>query len=369
MKVAIVHDYLIEYGGAERVVEALHNLFPDAPIYTAFYDPQSLGLHSKSFQNAKIYTSFIQKIPFARQLISALRIIAPLAFASFNLSKYDVVISSSAIYFAKAVRTNKPTVHLAYIHTPPRYLYGYTTTFNYKKNPIIRFFAEIANYFLRIIDFQITQQPDLLIANSENVSGRISKIYHRKSQIIYPPIEVSKIEDASKKIKPSRDYFLVLTRLWGAKGLDLIVDAFNNTDLHLKIVGSGPLRESLQQKSRQNISFLGHVSDEERINLLANAKAIILAAEDEDFGITAVESMAAGTPVIALRQGGYLETVVPNKTGIFFDKSDPNSLLEAIDKFEKTKFSSTETRRQASNFSVEKFNQKITDLIRQNLPT
>ena len=171
MKVALVHDYLKEYGGAERVLEVLHEMFPQAPIYTAYLDLKGLGQHAVRIKKWDIRTSWLQKLPLAGRLISPLRILAPAIFASFDLSDYEVVISSCAIYFAKSVITKPETLHIIYIHTPPRYLYGYTTSFNYKKNPLTRVLGELANHFLRIWDYEISQRPDILVANGTTAIG------------------------------------------------------------------------------------------------------------------------------------------------------------------------------------------------------
>ncbi|KKS65084.1 MAG: Glycosyl transferase, group 1 [Candidatus Daviesbacteria bacterium GW2011_GWA1_42_6] len=173
MKVALVHDYLKEYGGAERVVEALHEIFPEAPVYTAYYDPKGLGPHADRLKDWDIKTSWLQKIPGAGRLISPFRLLSAKAFESFDLSEYDVVISSCNIYFSKAVKVKPGALHISYIHTPPRYLYGYATSFNYKKSWWKRIGAELANHYLRIVDFETSQKPDILVANSENVKERI----------------------------------------------------------------------------------------------------------------------------------------------------------------------------------------------------
>src|SRR3990167_8443495 len=190
MKVALVHDYLKEYGGAERVVEALHEIFPEAPLYTAYVNLEVMGESGKRFKDWDIRSSWLQKIPLANKLVSPFRIFAPMMFESFDLSEYDVVISSCAIYFSKAVITKPEALHLSYIHTPPRYLYGYTTSFNYKKNPITRVLGELANHFLRIYDFEVSQRPDILVANSKNIQARIKKFYRRESVVIYPPVDI-----------------------------------------------------------------------------------------------------------------------------------------------------------------------------------
>src|SRR3989344_304472 len=209
MKVALAHDYLREYGGAERVLEALHEIFPSAPLYTAYYNPKGLGENGKRFNSWDIRTSWFQHFPFANKLLSPFRIFGPLMFESFNLSEFDLVISSSsATHLAKSVITKPETLHISYIHTPPRFLYGYTTSFNYKKHWWTYIGGEIINHFMRIYDFEVSQRPDILVANSKNIAARIQKFYRRDSVVIYPPVDLSEIH--LKKTK--EEYFLVLSR-------------------------------------------------------------------------------------------------------------------------------------------------------------
>lgn len=244
MKVALAHDYLREYGGAERVLEALHEIFPDAPVYTSYVNFDSLGENSKRFKGWTIIPSWFQKVPFANKLLSPGRIFAPMMFESFNLSGYDLVISSSsATHLSKSVITKPETLHISYIHTPPRFLYGYTTSFNYKKHWWTRIGGEIINHFMRIYDFEVSQRPDILVANSKNIQKRIKKFYRRDSIVIYPPVDLSEIN--LKKTK--EEYFLVLSRLARGKGVDLIIKACKQLDLPLKIAGTGPEMDNLKK--------------------------------------------------------------------------------------------------------------------------
>ncbi|MCL5019746.1 MAG: glycosyltransferase family 4 protein, partial [Patescibacteria group bacterium] len=217
MKVALIHDFLVEYGGGERVLEALHEIFPDAPIYTAYLDIHGLGPHQDRVLKWNIKTSWLQKFP--RKFLSPFRVFAPSIFESFDLTGFDLVISSCNTYFAKAVITNPNTLHLSYIHTPPRYLYGYTTSFNYKKHFLTRLFGELANHFLRIYDFEASQRPDILIANSKEVQSRIKKFYRRDSVVIYPPVEC-KMQSSKFKITRQKDYFISVNRLVRGKGTE-----------------------------------------------------------------------------------------------------------------------------------------------------
>lgn len=360
MKIALVHDYLKEYGGAERVVESLHQLFPEAPLYTAIYKPKLLGKDADRFKGWEIHTSWMQKIPGINKLLSPLKFLSPLAFESFDLSAYDVVISSSAAYYAKGVITAQGAKHIAYIHTPPRYLYGYTKNHWYKKNILTKFFGELLNHFMRQYDFVLSQRPDILIANSENVKKRIQKFYRRQAEVVYPPVDLSEFKTVKKD---KLDYFLSLARLDPDKNIDLVIDTFNKNGLPLKVVGTGREEAKLKKQAMKNIQFVGNVSDEERVSLLARAKALICAASDEDFGITAIEAQAAGTPVIALDQGGYKETIIADKTGIFFEELQVESLQSAINKFETTSIKIEDLKKNAAKFAKENFKKQILDLI------
>ncbi len=373
MKVAIVHDYLHEYGGAEMVVEDLHNIFPDAPVYTAYYNPNGLGIHKERIEKWNVKTSLMQYIPFIKKLLSPLRVIAPLAFKSFNLKEYDVVISSCNVYFSNAVRTRKNALHIGYVHTPPKLLYGYTTSFNYKKHWWTRISAEFANHFLRIWDFRIAQNPNVLVANSKNVRERIKKFYRRDAVIIHPGVDTEKYAESKKHVG---EYYLALNRLSRGKGTEIIVAACTQLGLKLKVAGSGPDTQNLKNIAGKTIEFVGHVTDEEKIRLMSNAKALIAATEAEDFGITVIEAQAAGTPVIAAKSGGYLETVIKNKTGEFFDvpadlgeskeyvnQKAVESLIEVLKDFNPKKYSEKDCRTNAEKFSKAQFKKQILNLI------
>ncbi|EKD90817.1 MAG: group 1 glycosyl transferase [uncultured bacterium] len=393
LKVALVHDYLIEFGGAERVLEALHEMYPEAPIFTAFLDLNGLGPHSGRVKKWDIKTSWLQNFPFGRKLISPFRIFAPSIFESFDLKDYDLVISSCNTYFSKAVITKPEALHISYIHTPPRYLYGYTTSFNYKKHWWTRIAGEIANHFLRIYDFETSQRPDILVANSKNVRERIKKFYRRDAIVIYPPVDIKKfykqsfsarlqladrrdstviyppvqLEQVQSKKEKGKNYFLSLGRLVRGKGTEIIVEAAVKLNLPLKVAGSGPELERLKKLAGKSVEFLGEISDGDLPEIYANGKALIVASEDEDFGITSVEAQSAGTPVIAVKAGGYLESIIEGKTGEFFDKADVDSLIKVLETFDYKKYKSEDLKKNAERFSKEKFKKEIKDLIEKNL--
>lgn len=368
-KIALVHDYLKEYGGAERVLEALHELWPSAPVYVAFYDREGLGIHDSRFTSFDIRQTWITKLPFYKKLFSPYRIFAKNAFESLDLSDYDLVISSSNAYMAKAVKVKKGR-HVCYCHTPPRSLYGYTTMTDWKKSPFTRIIGSLINHYMRIIDFKVAQRVDYFIANSQETQKRIKKFYRRESAVIYPPVDVPaqinfRITAPSASLKQSNKekYFLYVGRLAKSKNVDLAIKACTQLNLPLKLVGSGRGLDHLKAMSGPDIEFLGAVDDEKLHEVYANAKALIFPAEDEDFGIVPVEAMGHGVPVIAHNSGGPKETVISGKTGIFFDDLTVESLTSAINKFQKMNFDPQKIHQHAQNFSKEIFQKKISEFV------
>ena len=370
LRVALAHDYLGEFGGAERVLMALSEMFPAAPIYTAFVRP---GPAYERFKHRDLRPSWAQKIPgFATKLHSPLRFLAPLIWESFDFRDYDLVISSCSWYITKGILTRPETVHIAYIHTPPRYLYGYPTSINWQKYWPLRVYARVVNHYLREYDFVAAQRPDILIANSENIRRRIQKFYRRDAAVVYPPVELVRTKDEGRRTKEIREYFLVVSRVVGGKGLKLAVQACTQLELPLKVVGSpagwsSELKE-IQEISGPTIEFLGYVSDEELIKLYAGAKAFLATAKDEDFGMTVVEAQLAGTPVIAYRGGGYLETVIEGKTGVFFDEYSVRGLKKAISSLRGAQrrgnlFDPKEIKTHAEKFSKQRFVKEIRKII------
>jgi glycosyltransferase involved in cell wall biosynthesis len=388
MKVAIVHDYIKEYGGAERVLEALHEIFPEAPVFTSVYIPSFLGPHRARFEGWDIRTSFLQHIPFKQKLISPFRLLSPWVFNQFDLSGFDVVIvSATGAYFPNMVRTkNKKegAVQICYCHTPPRYLYGYATARDWKRHRFFAILGGMVNHFLRMVDFEVSKNVDYYIANSEEVAGRILKFYRRGATVIYPPVELNRSnKDQRSKIKDQKqkeeEYYLAGGRLARAKHTDIIIQACEELGVALKVFGRGfagyeekikdPTFAKGYGEAKQNskVEFLGEVSDEEKFELMRNATAFIFAGEDEDFGIVPVEAMGSGTPVIAYKSGGVKETVVEGNpsagsgqgTGVFFDELSRESLIGAIRKFEKTKILPDDCRKQAEKFGKERFIKEI----------
>ncbi len=363
-RIALVHDYLREYGGAERVLEALHDLFPDAPVYVAFTDPTAMGRHWQKFADWHIQTTWLAQIPGIRHLFSPLRILAPKAFSDLDLSAFDVVISSSNAYFAKAVRVRAGARHICYCHTPPRALYGYTTKSNWRANSFTRVVGEVMNHFLRIADFQMAQRVTQFVANSAETQRRIQKFYRRDSMIIYPPVDVEGAEVYLKKHHSAKEeYYLYVNRLALAKHPELAVQVCTQLDKPLKVVGSGPMLEDLKKIAGPTIQFMGAVDDEELHALYAGAKALLYPVEDEDFGMVPVEAMAHGTPVIAHASGGVLETVEEEQTGLFFYELSVAGLTEALLLAERYTFSQKKCREKAQHYSCSHFKKSLLQLI------
>lgn len=365
MKIALVHDYLREFGGAERVLVALHELFPDAPVYTAFVDKKALGIHWKLFSDWKITETWIAELPLYKKLFSPYRIFAPSAFEDLDLSEFDVVISSSNAYFSKAVQVPNGK-HYCYCHTPARSLYGYTTMTDWRSNPVTKFFGSLINHYLRIIDFQVAQKVDVFIANSQETQKRIQKFYKRDSQVIFPPVSVpSSISETQRRQALKDGYFLYVNRLALAKHPEIAVQTCTKLGLPLTVVGDGKIRTELEQMAGPTVQFMGAVSDSELSELYQNAKALLYPVEDEDFGIVPVEAQGWGVPVIAHNSGGPKETIVAGKTGILFDDLSVGGLRQAIEKFEKTSFNPAILHQHALQFAEQSFKKQITQLIKK----
>lgn len=361
MRVALVHDYLNQYGGAERVLEVFCEIFPDAPIYTLLYNEKKTGY---VFKSKKIYTSFLQKAPFVKKHHRSFLMLMPLAVEQFDLSQYDLVLSDSASY-AKGVITLPGTRHICYCHTPIRYAWDdsqkYIDEFGYPNfiKKIIPFFMS----YIRIWDEQAAARVDKFIANSDFVAGRIAKYYRREAEVIYPPVKTNLFYVSDQN---PEDYFLMVGRLLPYKRFDLAIDVFNKLGLPLKIIGDGPEKARLRKKAKNNIEFLGLVSDDKLKKYYAHCQAFIFPQED-DFGIVAVEAMASGRPVIAYHGGGALEFVKEEVTGLFFNEQNTDNLAETVIKFKSVNFNPQLIRAEAVKFDQENFKEKIKNFIGKNL--
>lgn len=355
MKIALVHDCIKEYGGAERVLKTLSEMFPDAPIYTAFRVKNSTA--DKEFQGKTIIESSLSPILKIWKLYSPLRFLIPVVWGSMDLSKYDLVITSCSWYITRGFKVGKNTKVISYCHTPPRWLYGYETSVGFTKYLPVKIYAAIVGHFMRIYDFNTAQKIKFWIANSKNVSQRIWKYYRKESTVIYPPIEVEEIKKQSKGIK-KENFYLIASRLVGAKGIETAVDLAGKLKINLKIVGEKHGLSGVEERiknAKNNVEFLGLVTDKEKYKLMAKAKAFLAFAKDEDFGMTVVEAQAAGTPVIAFNGGGFKESIVDGKTGILINEISEKYLKEAISKLETTKWNKEEIIKNAERFNKERF--------------
>jgi glycosyltransferase involved in cell wall biosynthesis len=362
IKIAIVHEWFADYAGSERVVESFTNIWPEADVFTLVdlltEKNRKIVLKSKSPK-----TSFIQKLPFAKTKHRWYLPLFPFAIERFNFSEYDLIISSSHAV-TKGLRKNKNQLHISYCHSPMRYAWDNTELYlnQAKISKGLRGFVarSIINY-LRKWDLKTASRPDYLIANSKFIAGKIKRIYNRDSDVIYPPVDVDKFESVSEK----DNYYLTASRMVPYKRADLIVDAFSMMeDKKLKVVGQGPELEKIKRKSTPNIEILGYKSGTELKSLMQKAKAFVFAAE-EDFGITVVEALACGTPVIALNKGGTAETVVDSKTGILFELQSAESIKNAILKFEEkiNIFDSLKISSYAKQFSRDIFEKNIKEYV------
>ena len=350
MRVALVHDYLVQYGGAERVLEVLAEMFPAAPIYTLIYDPSQLY---GAFSDKKIRTSFLQNLPFAKTNHRIFPIFMPLAVEDLDLTAYDLVISSSNSY-TKGVITRPDAIHICYCHTPMRYAWDdyhrHFQEFNYVAG--IKHILPFAMNYIRLWDKISADRVDYYLANSQNVANRINKYYRMPAQVLYPPVNTEVEFDSNSK----GEYYLMLGRFLPYKHYDIVVEAFVQNGKELHLVGSGPDEENLRNiaRGKDNIKFLGRLSDEEAQREFRDCRAFIFASED-DFGIVPVEAMAAGKPVIAYGRGGALETVEEGKTGIFFDEQNTDSVIKAVNKFETMRFDANYIHNYAQKFSKDTF--------------
>lgn len=379
MKVALVHELLTMKGGAERVLRVLAAMFPDAPIYTLLYDEQKLG---DWFPKQRIRPSNLQStathslLPTHRFNHHRYLSRFPEAIEAFDFSAFDLVISASSA-FAHGIITNGKPKHLCYVHSPARYLWDRTHDVQAKAGQgllgfLKRYYLSRTFHKLRIWDSEVAARPDALLAASKEVQRRIQLYWNRKSEIVYPPIDdcwfnqKNVIEPRHAAVIPPKQnkYFFIVSTLVPYKRIDLAIQVCNELHLPLKIVGNGPALSSLKGIAGPTIEFLGYKSDEELRTLYSEATATIFPG-DEDFGLVPLESQACGTPVIAFRSGGALETVIDGETGAFFDAPTAESLAKILESFDHKKYSSEKCISQARNFSQSEFEQKISSKIAQ----
>jgi len=355
MTPAIIHEWLVTIAGAESVLQSIYKLYPGT-IYTLFHDPASI--RGSSFENAKIITSMLQRIPMSKKHHRAFLPLYPMAIEQFDLRDHKLVISSSYAV-AKGVLTSSDQLHICYCHSPMRYIWD--LTFQYLEasglqSGVKSFIVRALFHYMRLWDASSSIRVNQFVANSQYIADRIQKCYNRPATVIYPPVDVDHFSVSDKR----ENYFITVSRLVPYKRLDLIVAAFNELGLQLMVVGDGPAKKQLKQMAKQNITFMGHLASPELEKYVQKARAFIFSAE-EDFGIVNVEAQACGVPVIAFGRGGALETVIKDKTGIFFYRQDIGSIINAVTRFlaKEDTFDPQMIRKNAEQFPRERFEREF----------
>jgi len=356
MKVALLHDHLNQIGGAEKVLFSFHNIFPEAPIYTLVHDADKTKNY---FSHLNIKTSFIQKLPGGKSHFKWYLPWMPAAVENFDLSEYDLVLSDCSALI-KGVVTSSKTLHICYCHTPTRYLWSDTHSYinDLNSSKLVKMLLPIYLKKLRVWDRLASERVDKYIANSHFVQKRIEKYYRRSSMVIHPPVDISQFEIADGY----DDYYLVVSRLRPYKKVDLVISAFNKLKIPLKIIGTGEEEAKLKKMAEPNIEFLGPLPDNQVRKYYSRCKAFIN-PQEEDFGITPVEAMASGRPVIAFRAGGALESVEENKTGVFFNEQSWEELADTVLRFKPDDYNPAEIREHAQKFDIKQFESRIKDFV------
>lgn len=356
MQVALVHDCIVHIGGAERVLQCLHEMFPAAPIFTLVFDEK---VKQELFPGAEVFSSFVQKLPGAKRYFRSYAPFYPAAVESFDLSGFEVVLSSS-FAFVKGVIVPPHTSHVCYCYSPLRYLWSEYhfhrhTTFRQSWKRVL---TDPFMTSLRLWDRLAADRVDQFVAISQSVADRIAKYYRRRSIIVHPPVPVSKIQCAGS----TGSYYLLVSRLMAYKRVDLAIEAFNRLGLPLKIVGTGPMFSELRRISKAGIQFLGNLSDEELASCYSGCRALVFPGY-EDFGIVMVEAQAYGKPVIAYGAGGALEIVVDGRTGVLIKEQSSAAIMEAVTKVEASNFVPEEIRSNALRFDTSRFQQSIKQIV------
>lgn len=362
-KVALIHDYLNQYGGAEKTLEAIMELYPDAPIYTGIYNPKNLP---KSITSRKIVAT---KGFFITNFYKYFTFLMPLIFESFDLRQYDLIISDGTAW-PKSVITNPDQLHIAYIHTPPRFLYKYSVESAKRNKWYFKPVIALIDHYLRIWDYIAAQRPDYLLANSQEIKKRIQKFYKRTAVVINPPVDIN-VSGSGNINNLKKPYYIALGRLVAYKNFDQLILAFNLLDLPLYIVGTGIEENRLKKLANKNITFTGKVSEQEKHSLIEGSLGLINTVADEDFGIVPIEVMGHGKPVLAHRSGGHLEIIKENVSGMFFDDVNFEALSLKIKEFDDAikanKFDAEAVRTSVAKYSKERFQAEFKKFVDEKL--
>ena len=351
MRIAVVHDYFTQLGGAEKVAEELYCMLPDPALFATVAFP---NLMPPRLKDVDVQTSWMQSLPSIENYYRLYFFLYPFAVSSLDLSDYDLVVSSSSGY-AKGVQTPLDTIHVCYCHTPMRWAWSYESyanreSFGRSQRALLPLFIRGLRYW----DEQASRQPDHFVANSQTVAERIQRVYHRAAEVIHPPIDIERFHSSTT----TDDYYIVLSRLVSYKRIDLAVQACTERGKKLIVIGDGPDRKSLESMAGPSVRFVGRASDKDVEHYVARCRALLFPGE-EDFGMAPLEVAAAGRPTIAYRAGGAQETVIENVTGMFFDQQTSESLGDAIENFEKLDWSKNTLRKHAEGFGVPVFQQRF----------
>ena len=354
-RLALVHDFLIQMGGAERVVEVMAEAYPDALLYTSATFGANLF---PAFRSNRVRNSWMQRLPGMEKLHKKLFFLYPFAFKSLRMAPVDLAwISSSS--FSKWIPKPEGTKFVCYCHTPPRFFWNPDEYLqNEIRNPVLRRLVRALMPLFRRSDLRQSRKIDLFLANSRNVQQRIRECYGRESVVVYPPVDVERFQVSER----SGDFYLIVSRLVAYKHIDRAVRAFTESGKKLVIIGDGPDRARLESMAGPGVIFLGRAPDETVTEMMATCRAYVFPGS-EDFGITPVEAQACGKPVIAFRDGGALETVIEGETGVFFDEPETASLNEAVERFEKGLWNPNRIRRHAERFSIERFLRETQEIL------
>jgi len=390
LKIAIIHDQLTQYGGAERTLEQLLDIFPTADIFTGYYKPHNI---SQKILEQKIFSGLGKKPVWVQKLFNYASFLMPLVFESFDLREYNIVISEGTAW-PKGVITNPRQLHVTYIYTPPRFLYGYATEGQKRDAWYYKPFLKVVDHFLRLWDFSAAQRPDFILSISQEVARRVKKFYRRDSVVIYPPVDVNGglrgilvagprpaardfLESPRNPPNDKGGYYLCISRLAAYKNIDLLVRTFNKTPpmagqahLKLKLAGTGKEEAELRTLAGEKggtVEMLGFVSDDEKADLLANCKGFVFPTDYEDFGIVVAEALSYGKPVLCHRSGGPLEIVDDGVTGMFFDDLDAEALSHKITEFDKNidagRYNGLKAQESTKKFSAERFKKEFGDFV------